>query len=85
MIAESLIVSALGAVAGIVLAAIFMFAFNGALEAALYLPFLLPDAPLLVGFAALAFAITLVAGPAASAVSALRLSRVDPGQVLREE
>ena len=85
VLTESVVISAIGAVAGVLLAGVLVLAFNSSLEGALGLPFLTPDAGTLAGYALLAFALAMIAGPAASAVSALRLSKVDPGQVLREE
>lgn len=85
VLTESAAMSALGALAGIALAACLVFAFNSAIESMLGLPFLMPDVPTLVGYAIAVFVVTLVAGPAASAFSAIRLSKVDAGQTLREE
>ena len=85
VVKEAVLISALGAVAGIVAALVVVLAFNGALEAALGVPFLTPDIGTMALFAVGAFAVAMVAGPAASAVSARRLSKVDAGQVLREE
>ena len=85
VVKEALIVSALGSIAGIVLAGVAAYALRTPLEDALGLPFLLPDAGQLALFGVLAFAVTMVAGPAASALSAARLSKVDTGQILREE
>ena len=82
---EALVVGAAGALVGIAVGAIVVFAFNGALEDALGLPFLLPNAATIALFAALTLAIGIVAGPAASAFSAARLSKVDPGSTLRDE
>ena len=81
---ESLVISVVGAVVGIVVAFVLVAAFNGALEGALGLPFLMPGAGQIALFALLALVVTVVAGPAAAAVSARRLSKVDPGQALRE-
>lgn len=85
VIKESAIVSAIGAVVGIAAAAGVMWAFAGALEGALGLPFLIPGLGQLVLFAALAFVVTMVVGPATAAFSAMKLSKVDTGQILREE
>lgn len=85
VLTEALAVSVVGAVVGVVAALVVVVAFNGAIEAALGLPFLLPGMPTMLLFGALAFAVALVAGPVASIVSARRLSRVDVGQVLRTE
>ena len=82
---EALVVSAIGGIVGIIAGLVVVLAFNGAIEGALGLPFLLPPLATMVVFAVAVFVVALVAGPAASVVSAKRLSRVDPGQVLREE
>lgn len=85
VLVEALVTSTIGAVVGIALALVVVVAFNGAIESALGLPFLLPAMPTMILFGVLAFAIALIAGPAASALTARRLSRVDVGTVLREE
>ena len=85
VIAESLMVSAVGALIGTALAGVILFAFKGALENALGLPFLMPDVGQIAIMALVSLVMALVIGPAASAASALRLSKVDPGQILREE
>jgi len=82
---EALIVSTVGAIAGIALAAVVVIGFSSALEIALGLPFLLPDAGAIVLTAVGVLAVALVAGAAASAVSASCLSKVDAGSSLREE
>ena len=82
---EAFVISVIGAAVGIIAALIVAIAFNGAIEDALGLPFLLPSVSTMVLFGVLTFVIALVAGPATSALSARRLSRVDAGQVLREE
>ena len=85
VVKEAALISAGGAVVGIVVALVFVLGFNGALEGALGLPFLLPDVATMGLLAALTFAVAMVAGCAASYVSAARLSKVEPGQILREE
>ena len=82
---ESTIVGAIGAVVGLWLAALLMLCFGGLLEDLLGLPFLMPDAGTMVGLAVAVFVVTVVACSATSAASALRLSKVDVGQTLREE
>ena len=85
VVKEAAIISIFGAAVGIAVALVVVLAFNGALEDALGVPFLTPDASTIALFAVCAFAVTMVAGCAASALSASRLSKVDAGQVLREE
>ena len=85
VVKEAAITSALGAVVGIAVALVVVLAFNSALENALGVPFLTPGIATMALFAVGTFAVTMIAGPAASALSASRLSKVDAGQVLREE
>ena len=85
VVRESLLVSVLGAVCGVVIVNVLTYAFGTALESALGLPFLVPELPVVAGLAAAALAVSVLAGCAASAVAALKLSRVDAGQILREE
>ena len=85
VLTEAFVISLVGALVGVAAALVAVIAFNGAIEGALGLPFLLPAVSSMVLFGALAFIVALVSGPAASAASARRLSRVDVGQVLREE
>ena len=85
VVTESVIVSAFGALAGCAVALAGMFAFGGAIEQALGLPFLAPAVLQVVLATLLVFAIALLAGPVASMFSARKLARVDAGQTLREE
>lgn len=82
---EALAESVAGSAIGVALAAVVVVGFNGALEEAFGLPFLLPDVPTMLLSALLVFALTVVAGCAASYASAARLAKVDPGQTLRDE
>ena len=82
---EALVISAIGALAGIVLAAAIVLGFSGALEGALGLPFLLPQVGSMALTAVAVLVLAMVAGSAASVASALRLSKVDTGCILREE
>lgn len=85
VVREAALVGLMGAVVGILLAGVVTIGFSSALEQALGLPFLMPGALRLMGYAALALGIALAGGTGASLVSALRLSKVDTGQILREE
>lgn len=85
VVKEAAVISVAGALVGVACALLVVIAFNTALENALGLPFLLPDARFVVLCALATFAVALLAGCAASYVSAARLSQVDPGQTLREE
>ena len=84
ILTESALLSLAGGLLGIALAALTLYPFSGLIESRLNLPFLMPGA----GQAALLMAATLIlsvlAGGAAAARTAYRLSRVDPGITLRE-
>ena len=84
LVVESLATSAIGAVVGILCAGVVVFAFSGALESALGLPFLLPDGVVLLAYAGLTLLVALVVGVATSAVTAIRLAKTDAALVLRE-
>ena len=84
ILAESALVSLGGGALGILLAAAVVFPFASLIETRLGLPFLTPGIGRALTLAAATLLITLLAGPAASAHAARRLSRVDPGSVLRE-
>ena len=85
VLTESLVLSMAGALVGVLLAVAVVGVFNGTIEQALGLPFLMPDAGSIALYAIGVFAVAAIAGALASAVSARRLSRVDAGQTLREE
>lgn len=84
VLVESLIESVVGAVVGVALALAVLYGFGGAIEQALGLPFLMPDMGQIIAMALVVFVVAVVAGSLASAISARQLSRVDPGQTLRE-
>ena len=85
VLVEAAVVSAAGALAGILIALTAVVAFNSALEEALGLPFLLPGIAAIAVFAAVTFVVAVLTGCMASHISAARLSKVDPGQILRSE
>jgi putative ABC transport system permease protein len=82
---ESLVTSACGAALGILIAGFATVGFSGAIEAALGLPFLLPDVTTFVLVALLTFVIALVVGMLASAVSVRRFAKIDEAHILRDE
>lgn len=82
---ESFIVSGIGALVGIALAIAALFAFNGAIEDALGLPFLMPDTANIAICSVIVLVIAFIIGPVTSATLASRLARQDVGQALREE
>ena len=84
VLVEALVQSALGAAIGCILGLVVVIAFNSTFESVLGLPFLLPAMPAVCAWTAAVFIASLVAGSLASAYSAFRLSKADPGTNLRE-
>ena len=81
---ESALCSLAGGVLGVLLASLIVFPFTTLIETKLGLPYLRPEISnvFLLGLASLAAAVAI--GAAASVWASIRLSRVDPGTVLRE-
>ena len=80
---EAMLTGLCGAGIGTGLALIGVAAFRSALEAQLGLPFLLPGAGRICLIAVLSILAVLIAGTAAAAVSAYRISRIDTALILR--
>lgn len=80
---EAAVCSLAGGIVGIALAALVLFPFTRLIEKSLGLPYLTPEIPVILLTALLTLAGTVLAGSMASFWSAARLSRVDPGCVLR--
>ncbi len=81
---EAALVSLGGGLTGILCACVFVFPFTTLIESALGLPYLTPSLPRILGTGLLTLAGTGAAGSLACALSAGRLSQVDPGKTLRE-
>ena len=81
---ESALCSLAGGVLGAALTSLIVFPFTTLIETRLGLPYLRPgiSTVILLGLASLTA--TVIIGAAASAWASFRLSRVDPGTVLRE-
>ena len=80
---EALLTGCLGAAAGTVLGLLIVIPFNSLIEEQLGLPFLLPAAGQTAAIALAAVLLTVLAGAAAAAFSALRISRIDTALILR--
>lgn len=81
---EAALCSLLGGAAGTILAALIVFPFTTLIETSLGLPYLTPPAAVIIGMAAASLLLTVLVGALASAFAAVRLSRAEPGTVLRE-
>lgn len=81
---ESALCSLMGGILGIAIASLIVFPFTTLIETKLGLPYLRPTTASVLLLALASLAATAVIGAAASSWSSFRLSRVDPGTVLRE-
>ncbi len=80
---EAAVCSLAGGLTGVALSALGLFPFTGLIEKSLGLPYLTPDVSTILLTALLTVAGTVLVGSMASFWSAARLSKVDPGRVLR--
>jgi ABC-type transport system, involved in lipoprotein release, permease component len=81
---ESALCSLAGGVLGVLLASLIVFPFTTLIETKLGLPYLRPEISDVILLGLASAAATVMIGAAASCWASLRLSRVDPGTVLRE-
>ena len=81
---ESALVSLAGALTGILCAAVLVFPFTTLIETNLGLPYLTPSVLRIIITGLISLIATAAAGSFAGALTAGRLSRVDPGKTLRE-
>ncbi len=84
VLTESAACGLVGGVAGIVVAAIGVFAFASLIESSLGLPYLFPGFATVLLLAAGTLLLAIAVSALASAAAAWRLSNVDPGTALRE-
>ena len=80
----NIFVSLFGGLLGTALAALILFPFSGLIEKSLGLPYLMPGMSTILCIALAAVAAAVLVGSLTSAVAAHRLSKVDPGTILRE-
>ena len=81
---ESALCSLAGGVLGVLLASLIVFPFTTLIETKLGLPYLRPEISSVTLLGLTSLAATVMIGATASAWTSFRLSRVDPGTVLRE-
>ena len=81
---ESALCSLMGGVLGVLFASLVVFPFTTLIETKLGLPYLRPEISSIILLALASLTATVMIGAAASAWASFRLSRVDPGTVLRE-
>jgi putative ABC transport system permease protein len=81
---ESALCSLAGGILGVLTASMLVFPFTTLIETSLGLPYLIPSAGTILALALASLTATVLAGALASSWASFRLSRVDPGTVLRE-
>ena len=74
----------LGGVTGVGLSALLLFPFAQLIESALRLPYLMPDGKNIVWLGLGTVLLSVIVAALSSVIAAYRLSRVDPGNALRE-
>lgn len=82
---ESIIISVVGAMAGMILTVIMIYPFSNLISQQTGLPFLTPSAGNVAVNVAVTFLVIVAAGTLTAAYEALSLSKTDAGLVLREE
>ena len=85
LLAESGLISLIGALIGAGLAALIILPFLGMIRESLKLPMLLPSVPVILALLAGSIVISTATGSLTSAVSALKITRTDAGLILRED
>ena len=81
---ESSLCGLLGGLTGTALAALVLFPFAQLIESSLKLPYLMPEAGTVLLLAAGTVLLSVAVAALSSVMAAYRLSRIDPGTVLRE-
>ena len=85
LLAESALVSLIGALCGVLAGALLIIPFQGMIRSALNLPYLMPGAGMLALFGAGAVILSVLTGALAGYFSARRLGHAEAGQLLRED
>lgn len=80
---EAALLSLIGSAAGVVMVVIAVTMFGTAIEESIGLPFLLPGAGVIAMYAAATMLVTMIVGALAAAFSAVKISRLDTGLILR--
>ena len=80
---EAVITGISGSIIGVIIGLIIVIPFSGSIENALNLPFLIPDISGIIMYAGICVIISAVTGAFAAGFSALRISRIDTGLILR--
>lgn len=84
IVSESVIISAVGALCGIIIACLIVFPFRLYIATTLNIPYLNPSAGLVIVLLIVTFLIAIFTGLIASLGSAVRVSRMDTNSMIRE-
>ena len=84
LLTESFIVSGIGALTGLLLAALLVIPFRSLISSRLELPYLMPGVPMTAVFAVGSLLLSILAGSVTAAICAMRISRQDAALILRD-
>lgn len=84
IVGEATILTGLAGAIGLAVSGILVFSFQGLLEQRLHIPFLLPSAPESIVWISFLLGLALLSGALASFQPALRISRLEPYEAIRE-
>lgn len=84
IIAEAVITSASGGIAGLIAGSALLFTFKGLILHSLKLPYLMPSAAVLIGLVAGAIVFSLLTGLLSSLLPAISASRMEPYEAIRK-
>ena len=84
VILESLILNATGGLAGILVSILCIIPFNSMIKKALSLPFLLPEAGIILLLMTITLLLSILSGAITSSYAARKISQIDTGIILRE-
>jgi putative ABC transport system permease protein len=84
VVGEALVLTALGGASGLLVSALVIFNFQNLFEDRLRAPFLLPTAPEAIVVILILFGVALASGALASLQPALRISRLEPYEAIRQ-
>lgn len=84
VILESLILNASGGLSGILVSILCIIPFNSMIKKALSLPFLLPEAGIILLLMTITLLLSILSGAITSSYAARKISQIDTGIILRE-
>lgn len=84
LLTESLVISLIGSIVGLITVAVIIFNFNTYIVDQIQLPYLLPKEGVIAGVAGLSLLLSMIVGPLTSILSAIKISRAETYITMRE-